>query len=98
MVPHRGIINRLQWMQDAYPLDTDDKVLQKTPYSFDVSVWELFWPLMTGAKLVYAEPEGHKDPGYLRDLIIEQGISTLHFVPSMLNVFLQIPDLEVGGL
>ena len=95
MVPHRGIINRLQWMQDAYPLDTDDKVLQKTPYSFDVSVWELFWPLMTGAKLVYAEPEGHKDPGYLRDLIIEQGISTLHFVPSMLNVFLQIPDLEL---
>ena len=94
MVPHRGIINLLQCMQNAYPLDSTDRVLQKAPYSFAVSVWELFWALTTGAKLVYAEPEGHKDPEYLRDLIIEQGITTLHFVPSMLRMFLQTPDVE----
>ena len=94
MVPHRGIINRLQWMQKTYPLDASDHVLQKTPYSFDVSVWELFWPLMVGAQLIYAKPEGHKDPDYLRDIICEQNISTLHFVPSMLGVFLQSTDIE----
>lgn len=94
MVPHRGIINRLLWMQDSYPLDGSDRVLQKTPYSFDVSVWELFWPLLTGASIVYAKPEGHKDPDYLRDLIREQGITTLHFVPSMLGIFLQTDAIE----
>ena len=62
MVPHRGIINRLRWMQSEYNLTSNDKVLQKTPYSFDVSVWELFWPLIQGASIVYARPEGHKDP------------------------------------
>lgn len=87
-VPHRGVINRLLWMQDAYPLTDNDVVLQKTPYSFDVSVWEFFWPLFTGAKLVIAKPEGHKDPDYLCQLIQQQQVTTLHFVPSMLSLFL----------
>ncbi|MBV9496874.1 MAG: amino acid adenylation domain-containing protein, partial [Acidobacteria bacterium] len=89
MNEHRGIVNRLLWMQDAYQLDATDAVLQKTPYSFDVSVWELFWPLFTGATLVMAKPEGHKDPAYLVDTIQQQQITTLHFVPSMLQVFLE---------
>ncbi len=88
MNEHRGILNRLQWMEDAYGLTSEDRVLQKTPFSFDVSVWELFWPLMFGATLVVARPEGHKDPAYLVQVIAEQRITTLHFVPSMLAVFL----------
>ena len=90
---HEGIVNRLLWMQEAYQLTSADKVLQKTPYSFDVSVWEFFWPLMTGAQLVVARPEGHRDPAYLADLIVEAGITTLHFVPSMLRVFLEAVKL-----
>jgi amino acid adenylation domain-containing protein len=86
---HQGIVNRLLWMQEAYQLSPADHVLQKTPYSFDVSVWEFFWPLMTGAQLVIAKPEGHRDPAYLAQLIVESGITTLHFVPSMLRVFLE---------
>lgn len=89
MNTHRGIVNRLLWMQDEYPLTEDDRVLQKTPLSFDVSVWELFWPLMTGAALVIAKPDGHKDSRYLVDLINREGITTLHFVPSMLQAFLE---------
>ncbi|NLH16531.1 MAG: amino acid adenylation domain-containing protein [Phycisphaerae bacterium] len=69
-------------------------MLQKTPYSFDVSVWEFFWPLMFGAHLVVARPEGHKDPDYLVRTIIEQGVTTLHFVPSMLQIFLEHPEVE----
>ncbi len=87
MNTHAGICNRLLWMQAEYPLDASDRVLQKTPFSFDVSVWEFFWPLMTGARLVIARPEGHKDTGYLIDLIQSAGITTLHFVPSMLSLF-----------
>ncbi|WP_432809665.1 amino acid adenylation domain-containing protein [Pantanalinema sp. GBBB05] len=94
MNTHRGICNRLLWMQDTYQLTTDDRVLQKTPFSFDVSVWEFFWPLMTGARLVVARPEGHKDPAYLVQLIVEQQITTLHFVPSMLQVFLEEFNVE----
>jgi pristinamycin I synthase-3/4 len=94
MIPHRGIVNRLLWMQEAYGLTPDDRVLQKTPFSFDVSVWELFWPLLTGARLVFAQPEGHKDPRYLADLIAREKITTVHFVPSMLEVFLEAPGLE----
>ena len=89
MNEHRGVVNRLQWMQDAYQLSVADRVLQKTPFSFDVSVWEFFWTLMTGARLIMARPEGHKDPAYLRGLIREAGITTLHFVPSMLGAFLE---------
>ncbi|MEU4744993.1 amino acid adenylation domain-containing protein, partial [Actinosynnema sp. NPDC023658] len=88
VVPHRAIANRLLWMQDEYPLGPDDRVLQKTPYSFDVSVWEFFWPLMTGACLVVARPDGHRDPAYLTGLIREAGVTVLHFVPSMLRAFL----------
>jgi amino acid adenylation domain-containing protein/FkbH-like protein len=86
---HEGIVNRLLWMQHAYPIAAKDRVLQKTPYSFDVSVWEFFWPLMTGACLVVARPGGHKDPSYLVDFIVKHNITTLHFVPSMLRIFLE---------
>ncbi|MDQ1834736.1 non-ribosomal peptide synthetase [Massilia scottii] len=88
MNEHRGVVNRLVWMQKAYRLTADDAVLQKTPFSFDVSVWEFFWPLMYGARLVVAKPEGHKDPLYLSGLIQTCGITTMHFVPSMLSAFL----------
>jgi amino acid adenylation domain-containing protein len=91
---HEGIVNRLLWMQDAYKLDSGDRVLQKTPYSFDVSVWEFFWPLMTGACLVVARPEGHKDPSYLVELVHKEKITTMHFVPSMLSVFLEADGIE----
>ncbi|MGY0064535.1 amino acid adenylation domain-containing protein [Streptomyces sp. LZ34] len=85
---HRGIVNRLLWMQERFGLDADDRVLQKTTFGFDVSVWEFFWPLMTGARLVLAEPEGHKDPAYLARLIRDEGVTTAHFVPTMLQAFL----------
>ena len=84
-----GVTNRLQWMQQAYQLTPSDVVLQKTPFSFDVSVWEFFWPLMVGARMVVARPDGHKDPFYLKDLIEQEGVTTLHFVPSMLQAFLE---------
>ena len=89
MNTHRGICNRLFWMQDAYRLDASDRVMQKTPFSFDVSVWEFFWPLMTGAALVIARPRGHQDSQYLARLIAEQAVTTIHFVPPMLAVFLE---------
>ncbi len=94
MNEHRGICNRLLWMQDAYRIGADDVVLQKTPLGFDVSVWEFFWPLMAGARLVLARPGGQRDPAYLRQVIAEHRVTTLHFVPSMLQVFLEEPDLE----
>ncbi|HXL90832.1 MAG TPA: amino acid adenylation domain-containing protein, partial [Streptosporangiaceae bacterium] len=87
MVPHRAIVNRLRWMQSAYGLGPADRVVQKTPFSFDVSVWELFWPLVTGAGLVVARPDGHRDPAYLAELIQAQRVTTVHFVPSMLEAF-----------
>ncbi|SDI36608.1 amino acid adenylation domain-containing protein [Actinokineospora alba] len=99
MVPHRGIVNRLLWMQAEYRLGADDRVLQKTPSSFDVSVWEFFWPLITGAALVVARPDGHRDPAYLAALIRDERITTVHFVPSMLRAFLQeptVPDACTG--
>ena len=89
MITHKGIVNRLLWMQDKYRLAAADRVLQKTPFTFDVSVWEFFWPLMTGACLVVASPEGHKDSAYLVNIIQHERITTLHFVPSMLSVFLE---------
>ncbi|ASU38879.1 non-ribosomal peptide synthetase [Herbaspirillum sp. meg3] len=84
---HSSLVNRLMWMQQAYGLGPGDKVLQKTPFGFDVSVWEFFWPLMTGAELVMAPPGAHRDPAQLGQLIREYGITTLHFVPSMLQAF-----------
>jgi amino acid adenylation domain-containing protein len=89
MNTHRGLCNRLLWMQDTYQLTASDRVLQKTPFSFDVSVWEFFWPLLTGASLVVAKPGGHYDARYLVELICQQQITTLHFVPSMLQAFLE---------
>ncbi len=89
---HRAIVNRLLWMQEAFGLGPEDRVLQKTPFSFDVSVWEFFWPLLVGARLVVARPGGHQDARYLARLIREEGITTLHFVPSMLQVFLEEPE------
>jgi amino acid adenylation domain-containing protein len=89
MIEHRGIVNRLRWMQQAYDLKADDVVLQKTPYSFDVSVWEFFWPLMAGACLAVARPDGHRDPAYLDAVIGDAGVTTLHFVPAMLRRYLQ---------
>jgi amino acid adenylation domain-containing protein len=94
MNTHSGISNRLLWMQDRYQLTEADRVLQKTPFSFDVSVWEFFWPLITGAGLVVARPGGHQDSAYLTRIIQQEQISTLHFVPSMLQVFLDEPRLE----
>ncbi len=94
MNTHRAIVNRLVWMQEAYRLGSTDRVLQKTPISFDVSVWELFWPLLYGAQMVLARPGGHQDPSYLAEVIEQQRVSVLHFVPSMLSVFLQRADLR----
>jgi len=85
-----GICNRLRWMQAAYGLTGADRVLQKTPFSFDVSVWEFFWPLLTGAGLVLARPRGQQDSGYLAALIKREQITTVHFVPPMLQVFLEM--------
>jgi amino acid adenylation domain-containing protein len=91
---HRSLFNRLAWMQQAYPLTADDTVLQKTPFSFDVSVWEFFWPLMVGARLAVAGPGDHRDPARLVELIQQHHVSTLHFVPSMLQAFLAHPGIE----
>lgn len=94
MNTHAGVCNRLLWMQDTYQLTANDRVLQKTPFSFDVSVWEFFWPLLAGACLVVAQPGGHRDSNYLVQLIAREQITTLHFVPSMLRIFLQEQELE----
>lgn len=91
---HAALVNRLCWMQEAYGLDASDSVLQKTPFSFDVSVWEFFWPLLTGARLVVAAPGAHRDPLQLIDTINRYGISTLHFVPSMLQTFIHESGVE----
>ncbi|WP_146662783.1 non-ribosomal peptide synthetase, partial [Enhygromyxa salina] len=91
MIEHRAAHNRIDWMQHEYRLGEDDVVLQKTPFGFDVSVWEFFWPLLHGARLVVAEAEGHKDPAYLTEVIERHGVTTLHFVPSMFRAMLDEP-------
>jgi amino acid adenylation domain-containing protein len=88
VVAHAGIVNRLMWAQARHQLGAGDRVLQKTPFGFDVSAWEFFWPLLAGAVLVMARPGGHKDPGYVAALVRAQQVSTVHFVPSMLEAFL----------
>ena len=90
---HLGLCNRLWWMQKQYQLGAQDVVLQKTPYTFDVAVWEFFWPLLTGATLLISRPYGHRDPQYLVEVIAEQMVTTLHFVPSMLAAFLDQPGI-----
>jgi len=94
MIPHAGIWNRLRWMQEAFGLSANDRVLQKTPFSFDVSVWEFFWPLMTGARLVMARPGGHQESRYLREVMAQAEISVVHFVPSMLRQFVGEEEKE----
>ncbi|MGW2204945.1 amino acid adenylation domain-containing protein [Streptomyces sp. NPDC001774] len=95
-VTHRAIVNRLAWMQDEYGLTVHDRVLQKTPSSFDVSVWEFFWALAEGATVVLARPDGHRDPAYLAELIATEHITTTHFVPSMLAAFVQVMEAAPG--
>ncbi|MFP5022126.1 amino acid adenylation domain-containing protein [Pseudonocardia phyllosphaerae] len=92
VVSHRAIANRIAWMQDTYRLTGADRVLQKTPASFDVSVWEFFWPLTCGAVLVVAAPDGHRDAEYLAGLIESEQVTLLHFVPSMLDAFVTALD------
>jgi amino acid adenylation domain-containing protein/thioester reductase-like protein len=89
MLEHRGLVNRLWWMQRRYPLTQESVILQKTPYTFDVSVWELMWWAVTGASVYMLAPDGEKDPSAIIDAIKSQRVTTMHFVPSMLNVFLQ---------
>ncbi len=91
MNEHRAVVNRLLWMDAEYPIGADDAVLQKTPFTFDVSVWEFWWPLLSGARLVMARPGGHKDPAYLADVVQRRRITAMHFVPSMLTYFLEHP-------
>ncbi|ASZ12703.1 non-ribosomal peptide synthetase [Chitinophaga sp. MD30] len=89
MIAHRAAVNRIWWMQQQYPLSTGDVILQKTPYTFDVSVWELFWWAFAGAAVCFLEPAGEKDPAVIMDTIAQHRITTLHFVPSMLQVSLE---------
>ncbi|CAN5828602.1 hypothetical protein BH23ACT10_BH23ACT10_17670 [soil metagenome] len=88
---HRGICNVMLWTQDHFGIGSEDTVLLKTPFSFDVSTTELFWPLQVGAHLIVAAPDGHRDAGYLTDTITRHAITTIHFVPSMLRLFLDHP-------
>jgi amino acid adenylation domain-containing protein len=92
-IDHAGIANRLCWMTRAYDVVPGERVMQKTPYSFDVSVWELFWPLISGAGLVMAKPGGHMDVAYIAGLIRTARITTIHFVPPMLEFFLDLADI-----
>ncbi|WP_139279791.1 non-ribosomal peptide synthetase, partial [Rhodococcoides yunnanense] len=93
-VSHRAIVSNVQWRQDEYALTTDDVVLQKTPFTFDVSVWEFFWPLQVGARLVIAAHDGHRDPAYLARVMTEREVTVAHFVPSMLAVFVAEPSVR----
>ncbi|MFC1439475.1 amino acid adenylation domain-containing protein [Streptacidiphilus sp. N1-10] len=94
VVPHRAIVNNLRWMQSRFALDGRDRVLLKTSAGFDTSFWELLWPLQTGATLVIAAPGGHRDPAYLTGLIERESVTTVQFVPSMLQAFLLEADAE----
>ncbi|CAH1206501.1 Gramicidin S synthase 2 [Paenibacillus plantiphilus] len=98
MIEHRSVINRLKWMQEKYPLRADDVILQKTPYTFDVSVWELLWWSLEGAKVCLLKPGGEKDPGLIADTIAAHGITVMHAVPSMLNAFLEYVESVTGSL
>jgi amino acid adenylation domain-containing protein len=88
LITHQAIVNRLLWMQDTFALTPSDRVLHKTPFGFDVSVWELFWPLMTGAAMVLAQPGGQQDAEYLTQVMARHAVTIAHFVPSMLALFL----------
>lgn len=99
MITHRAIVNRLRWMQDSYRLAPEDRILQKTPFTFDVSVWEYFWPLTVGAQLIVAAPGVHRDPLALAQTMRRHGVTVAHFVPAMLAEFVaagppELPDLH----
>ncbi|MEV5898268.1 amino acid adenylation domain-containing protein, partial [Nonomuraea fuscirosea] len=99
VVPHAGVVNRLAWMQERLRLPQGTRVLQKTSFGFDVSVWEFFWPLLWGGVLVLARPGGHRDAAYLAELIRRERVDVAHFVPSMLEAFLAEPAAaQCGGL
>jgi amino acid adenylation domain-containing protein len=91
---HRGVVNWLLWMQQTYGLSPQDRIVQKTPYSFDVSLREFFWPLLVGAVIVVARPGGHREANYLVSLVESEKVTVIHFVPSMLQIFLDEPDLN----
>lgn len=93
MIEHNGLVNRIEWMKKKYGCDLTDSVLQKTPFSFDVSVWEFFLPLISGARIVLAKPGGQRDTGYISSLVQKKGITKIHFVPSMLHLFLTTEKL-----
>jgi len=97
VVGQQAIVNRLWWMQDTYPMSAADVVLQKTPCSFDVSVWEFFWPLMVGSQLLMAPPEAHRDPEALVQLIEDYAVTTMHFVPSMLAAWVSALEQRSGA-
>lgn len=90
-ISHRAIDNRLRWQQHQIPVGEGDRVLHKTPISFDVHVWELYWPLAEGVAVVIAAPEGHRDPAYLARVIAEQSVTAVHFVPTMLSALTSSP-------
>jgi amino acid adenylation domain-containing protein len=96
MIEHRGLVNRVQWMQAMYPLTHDSTVLHKTPYTFDVSVWELVWPLTVGARLVVARPNAHMHMRHLAELMQRERITDVHFVPSVFEMF--VDTQQVGEL
>ena len=98
MIEHRSVVNRLHWMQRAYPLVERDVILQKTPYYFDVSVWELFWWALSGAALCFLMPGGERYPLAIVETIRRARVSVLHFVPSMLNVFLEYLDAKPASV
>lgn len=89
MIPHRAVVNYLCWMRSAYPVGLDDAILQKAPVSFDASIWELFLPLVTGARLVLARPGGHRDAAYLADVVARRRVTLLQLVPSQLAMMLE---------
>ena len=97
MIEQRALVNRLRWMQAAYPIGPGDVILQKTPYSFDVSVWELFWWALQGATLAFLVPGGERNPLALVEAVRKHRVSVMHFVPSMLNVFLEYLDAKGDG-
>ncbi|WP_375332154.1 non-ribosomal peptide synthetase [Candidatus Tisiphia endosymbiont of Temnostethus pusillus] len=93
-IKHNALLNRIDWMQNKYQLTQNDRVLHKTPYSFDVSVWEIFWPLMYGSTIIIAPPGIHRDPISLSKYIVDHKVNIMHFVPSMLNAFLQFKEVR----
>jgi non-ribosomal peptide synthetase component F len=94
MIPHEAICNHMLWMRAAFPLTEADRVLQKTPFSFDASVWEFYAPLLAGATLIMAKPHGHQDAAYLVNLIANEQVTILQLVPTLLQVLLDEPEFQ----